>query len=284
MLRSLLRTLRQPRYAALTMLMIIVAAACVAAGTWQVSRLERKVSVNDQLRHNAHAPVTTVADVLRPVGAAHVTARHLEFRALRATGTYDAENQWLVRCRSIGDTTGYLILTPLRTSEGTLLVVRGFIPETSQAVPAIPAPPSGTVTIVARAHPGETSHDHAGTLAGRQVESVNPREQSARLGTTVFDGYVALEKGQPGVKPLVPIPSPDLSNPAGGAVEPQHVAYVIQWYLFALLALAAPIAMARAETRHHQIGDIDDAPRTATVSAEQARAAKLADRYGRAVR
>ncbi len=48
------------------------------------------------------------------------------------------------------------------------------------------------------------------------------------------------------------LPAPDLSNPAGGAVEPQHLAYVIQWYLFALLALAAPFLIARHEVREAQ--------------------------------
>ena len=54
---------------------------------------------------------------------------------------------------------------------------------------------------------------------------------------------------QPGTAGLIQIPAPDLSNPAGGAIEPQHLAYVIQWFLFAALALAAPFVMARAETR-----------------------------------
>jgi hypothetical protein len=45
------------------------------------------------------------------------------------------------------------------------------------------------------------------------------------------------------------VPEPDLSNPAGGAAEWQHLAYVIQWFIFALLALAAPFALARHEVR-----------------------------------
>jgi hypothetical protein len=47
----------------------------------------------------------------------------------------------------------------------------------------------------------------------------------------------------------VAIPDPDMSNPAGGAEEPQHAAYVVQWYLFAGLALALPFVLAAAERR-----------------------------------
>ena len=80
------------------------------------------------------------------------------------------------------------------------------------------------------------------------------------------------------------MPAPDLSNPAGGALEPQHFAYVIQWYLFAILALAAPFVMARAETRDRPTGEIDAEPVFQTAAAPSRtdlRAATLADRYGR---
>jgi hypothetical protein len=92
------------------------------------------------------------------------------------------------------------------------------------------------------------------------------------------------------------VPPPSLGNPAGGALEPQHFAYVIQWYLFALLALAAPIVMARSESKQRPTGDFDvnrevAAPAAAEPTAaapeptpEERRAAKLADRYGRPVR
>ena len=91
----------------------------------------------------------------------------------------------------------------------------------------------------------------------------------------MLPGYVELSDGQPGTSGLVAIPAPDLSNPAGGAVEPQHVAYVLQWYLFAMLALAAPVVIARSERRAPP-REIDE-PQTP----EDAKAAKLADRYGR---
>ena len=113
----------------------------------------------------------------------------------------------------------------------------------------------------------------------------NPAAYAARSGTTVYDGYVQLEKGSPGTSGLTTIPPPDLSNPAGGAVEPQHFAYIVQWYLFAALALAAPFAMMRAERRERGADEAaePDAPAPEPTD-EERRAAKLADRYGRPVR
>jgi cytochrome oxidase assembly protein ShyY1 len=290
-----LRLLRQPRYAALSALMLLVAIVCVSAGTWQIARLATKADANHELRTNAHAGAVAVAELLPLVGdpAGRPASHRIEFRQLTATGTYDGANQSLVRNRDVNGDTGWFVLTPLRTADGALLVARGFISESSTragAAPAIPAAPIGTVTITARAHPADTGTDKAAQLTGGQVEAINPAEQQSRFGAPMFDGYGALESGQPGSAGLAAIPGPDLSNPAGGAVEPQHLAYIVQWYLFAALALAAPVVMARSENRDHVAGDFDAAPDeqaaepSPDTTAEQLRAAKLADRYGRAAR
>lgn len=286
-----LRTLREPRYAALSLLMLVVATVCVLAGTWQIARLDVKVGANDELRHNARAAAVPVGVVLPLVGApdAPPPAHRVQFRTVRVTGTYDPRREGLVRERSVASDTGYLVLTPLRTAEGALLVVRGFISDSNATVaaPSIPAPPGGQVTVTARAQPAETRHDQAVQLGNGQLESINPGEQATRIGEPVFDGYAELLPGQPGAAHLIAIPAPDLSNPAGGAVEPQHFAYIIQWYLFALLALAAPFAMVRAETRRPDDRDFDEtrgpAIERTPLTPEQDRAARLADRYGRAV-
>ena len=290
------RTLLQPRYAALSVLVVVIAALCVALGTWQISRLEGKISANDALRANADAPSAPVSAVLPLAGTSTrlPAANSIEYRTVTAAGSYDAAHESLVRQRTVDGDTGYLVLTPFDTGGGALLVVRGFISGTSSngSTPAIPAPPPGRLTISARVRPAEARNDAAAQLPGRQVESINPSEQGARLGQPVFDGYGELLAGQPGIGSLYPIPSPDLSNPAGGAVEPQHVAYIVQWYLFAALALAAPFAMVRAEAKHAREYELDEArPATPTPdgvrpehSADELRAAKLADRYGRAFR
>ncbi|MDP9092492.1 MAG: SURF1 family protein [Actinomycetota bacterium] len=284
----MLKALREPRYAALSVLMVLVAAICVGAGTWQIARLAQKSQWNAELRRNARAAVSPPQAVLPVVGRGAKPSDHaVQFRPVAATGTFDAADTSLVRQRTVNGDTGYLIFTPLRTEGGALLVVRGFISgTTSDRAPVPPAPPTGQVTVLARVQPSETRDDRAAGLPPHQVESINAAEQAARLGMPVFYGYAELLVGQPGADGMTPIPSPDLSNPAGGAVEPQHLAYIIQWYLFALLALAAPIAMVRAETRHHDTREIDAPPKPdgnlPEPAEEHLRAAKLADRYGRA--
>ena len=275
----MLQTLRQPRYVALSAVMLLVATICIGLGTWQISRLASKHRANNELRHNDHVSVARLGDVL-PIYSTRPPPRadDIQFRRVTVTGTYEASGQRLVRQRSVGDDVGYLVLTPLRTPPATVLVVRGFISSggLTEGVTA-PAPPSGPETIVGRVMPAETASDKAAQLPAGQLNSINAGEQSSRLGAQVYDGYVELSAGQPGTQGLVAIPEPDLSNPAGGAVELQHLAYVIQWYLFAAFALAAPIAMARAERRRVSPELDDEAP----ITLADAKAARLADRYGR---
>jgi cytochrome oxidase assembly protein ShyY1 len=103
--------------------------------------------------------------------------------------------------------------------------------------------------VTARLQPADTKPDRFGRLPAGQVESVNPAEQAGRIGAPVWNGYAELLPGQPGTAGLTALPEPDMSNPAGGAEEPQHAAYVVQWYLFGLLALCAPFVLAAAERR-----------------------------------
>jgi cytochrome oxidase assembly protein ShyY1 len=277
-LRSALTTLRQPRYAALSALMGVVALVCIAAGTWQIVRFEGKVTANDDLRGNAHAAPVPVATLLPLTTAAAPAKDGIELHTVTATGTYDEADQVLVRGRSVNGRDGYLVLTPLTTDQATLLVVRGFVQERANGDPLpAAAAPSGVVAVSARVVQGESKDEG---LTKGTVAAINPAQQAKRLDRPMYDGFAELLAKQPGTAGLTVMPDPDLSNPAGGAVEPQHFAYIIQWYLFALLALAAPFAMARADSRELRAAGVRATPRTP----EEARAARLADRYGRPVK
>jgi cytochrome oxidase assembly protein ShyY1 len=276
-----LRTLIQPRYAALSVLMVVIAAVCVSAGTWQIARYEQKASANSELRRNAHSTTDPVASVLPVYSEAPAMTRdQLEFRRITATGTYDVTGQAAVRERQVNDDTGYYILTPLHTSTGvTLLVVRGFISNDTWTATGgrIPAPPAGPVTVQGRVEPADTGSDKAAELPRGVLDSINVGDEVGRSGARTYDGYATLDDGQPGTSGLTTIPPPDLSNPAGGALEPQHLAYVIQWYLFAALALAAPFAMVRADRKRAPT----ELGMETTVEAPTTVEDKLADRYGR---
>jgi cytochrome oxidase assembly protein ShyY1 len=244
---DVLATLRQGRYLALLAVGVVLAVGCTLAGVWQADRYGEKRVANAELRHNGAGPAEPVDSVLavdREVGPA------ARFRVVTATGRYDVGRQLLVRRREVDRRAGFLVLTPLRTSGGALLVVRGFVPATGAATqtPAVPDPPAGTVTVTGRVQPSEPGVQRAGLPPG-QVERIDVPTLATRLGAPTYGGYVELVSASPPDSGLIPVPPPDLSNPAGGAFEGQHLAYVVQWYFFALLALALPVVLAVLDRR-----------------------------------
>jgi cytochrome oxidase assembly protein ShyY1 len=249
-----LRRLRQPRYLAFTALMLVVAALCVAAGTWQIARYRESVRLNDLLTANAHRGTVPLAEMHLPAAGSGSSPDEntIRFRRVTITGTYVGGTSF-VRNVQVQDTNGFYVLDTLRTPEGTaLLVVRGFVASDGEPPASVQPSPTGMVSLTGRLAMASTSTDHAAELPSAELQSINPAEQAARLGSPVYDAYLALDAGQPGAGGLQALPAPDLSNPAGGAYEWQHLAYVIQWYVFALLALAAPLLVSRYEVRDAQ--------------------------------
>lgn len=297
--RQLVRDLATPRYAALTVLMIVVAAICCVCGTWQIARYEGKHVANGDLRTNAHDTTEPVAQVLPVRGEGRSPGQDtVEYRRVSATGTYDVAHQVLVRRQQVDSTNGYLVLTPLQTTGPVLFVVRGFVADNTSTLrpDGVPAPPEGPVSVTGRVQVSQGSDDKFAALGNGQVDTVNVGQEAQRLGASAYDGYIELEGGQPGTAGLTAIPAPDLSNPAGGAFELQHLAYIVQWYLFAALALAAPVVMVRTDRKRAREDAADaaagtgpPADRTPPAAApapeqtvpEQTVQQRLAERYGR---
>jgi cytochrome oxidase assembly protein ShyY1 len=253
-LRLAVWTVRQPRYAALTGAMTILAIVCVIAGTWQLQRYQRSVRINDAIQSNAQAAAAELSAVTVNLTGQGAVPSHeaLDYRTVDAVGSFLPRPAEFVRYESVDNVNGFWVLGSLRTPDGILLVVRGFVAAASTgAPPATVSPaPVGSVRIVGQLRAADTSAEHLSSDGGQvSLESINATQQSARLGAPVYQAYLTLNPGEPGTAGLTPLGAPDLSNPAGGAPPWQHLAYIIQWYLFALIALGAPFAICRRELR-----------------------------------
>ncbi len=258
-------TLRQPRYATLAAIMLVLALGCVGAGTFELHRFHEKRHDNGVLRSNAHsAPVPLTTGLVPLTGRGDAPgALAIRYCTVTVRGTFEAAGQQYLDDQSQGGRRGFLVLTPLRTAAGIVLVGRGFVAATADETrpAAIPGPPSGPVTLQGRLQTVSNGTDHAGQLPREEITAVNPSRQAARLGAPVFQTYLTSLRGQPGTAGLNALPAPDLSNPTGGAGELQLLSYVIQWYVFAVLALLAPFVFARAdakEARKRFLGLDDD--------------------------
>lgn len=252
MLRAVFWTLRQRRYRGLAAFMLVLALACAAAGTFEVHRYREKRQDNRVLVANTHAPTVPLTSALVSLtGSAPVPAADaIRYRTVSATGAYLAEHQQYVGNVEQGGRRGFYVLTPLRTTAGVALVLRGFVAGDAAGTGpgAIAAPPAGAVTLTARLHDVRAAADE-GRLPGNVITAINTARQARRLGAPVFQAYLELSPHQPGSAGLAALPAPPLHNPTGGASGWQLLSYVVQWYAFALLALVAPFLFSRGEAR-----------------------------------
>lgn len=251
------RFLLTQRWAGLLAVAVLLAAGCVAMGLWQVDRLGERHERNDLLERTVDAQPVAVADVLR-VG--HGPAETDQFTRVRASGRYDVHEQLLVRTRLLEGQVGFHVLTPLVTDAGpALLVNRGWVPRgaTPTAVPDVPAPPTGHVTVVGRVRPSEPASGTGEPPPG-QVTRIDVPAIAGTLPYDAFGGYVELvvERPTPVTAPrLLPEPEP---------TEGPHLAYAFQWFLFAGLALGGYVVLARREAADRESASRE--PATARVA------------------
>ncbi|MEJ7584192.1 MAG: SURF1 family cytochrome oxidase biogenesis protein [Acidimicrobiales bacterium] len=127
---------------------LALVAVFVSLGLWQLRRLDEKRDQNELVTSRITQPVADAAILPEPGDAGR--AADLEFRRVRVTGRFLADEQVLVRSRSLDDSPGSWVLAPLQTGEGTVVVVnRGWIANNGafDAVPTEYTTPRGTVTV-----------------------------------------------------------------------------------------------------------------------------------------
>ena len=214
-------------------------AACIALGCWQLERARQKEALIGEFRRGAAAAVDVTA---RPLGG---LAR---YQAVSARGAYESRRQILLdNMPSAGGRPGYRVLTPFRrTSGGALLLVdRGWLPlgDSRDRLPAVDVP-GGVREIAGRIDrppaPGLRMRSTAAGDGARWPRLMNfptADELAAALGEPVEAHLVLLDARAPDGYERNWRPELRM-NPA------RHRAYAVQWFAFALLAVAALVITA----------------------------------------
>ena len=220
----------------LTTAVLLAVAAMVTAGFWQLHRLSERQDRNAAVTSRSEMPVVEVQDLV-DIDDGYNAGHEIQFRRVRATGVYQAEGQVLVRNRTYQGSAGYWVLTPLRLSDGAVVAVnRGWIPHAvgTGASSIDLSPPSEPMAVVglARATVTATRLLHADPSAGVLTEMARP--DLARLAQQIdgrlLPAYIQLQTQTPPPGDLpIPVPPPDLS-------EGSHLAYAVQWFIFAAIA------------------------------------------------
>jgi cytochrome oxidase assembly protein ShyY1 len=213
-------------------LAIVFAIGCALLSWWQFARRAETAHANALVVANYNAEPRPLDDELHGLGS---YSPDQEWMQVQVTGEYLVQDQLLVRDRQLGGNPGFEVLTPLRLSDGDVFVVdRGFLSVgTKQDRPdTVPAPPSGTVTVVARLQANEHAIPGRSAPAG-EIPSIDLGAVATDVGAPTYTGAYGLMVSETPPAARNPVP---LEPPSFGDDEGTHLSYAIQWIVFALIA------------------------------------------------
>ncbi len=217
-------------YLALT---VAFAIACVGLSMWQIARRNQAVYQIELVQQNFDRTPIPLSQALPTLGSYQPSQ---EWVPVAVTGRYLVNDQLLVRNRPFNGQAGFEVLTPLQQDDGTVFVVdRGWLPtsSTSSLPDHIPAPPGGTVHVVARLMAGEptlpnrTSKPRSGQIATIQLHDIAALVAKPTY-TSAYGLMASEDPGPTEARPAaMPKPQPD---------EGPHLSYAFQWLVFGILA------------------------------------------------
>lgn len=201
-----------------------------ALGIWQVERRAWKLDLVARLEQRVNAqpaplpPRSTWSTLDR---------RDIEYRRVALSGTFLHERETLVDALTeLG--AGYWVVTPLRTSEGTVLVNRGFVPPARRAPTARP---QGQV-------PGETTVNGLIRLSEPNGRILRPNRPAEDRWYSRDVAKIAAARGLRDAAPFFvdagPEPNPG-GYPVGGLTvirfRNAHLTYALTWFALAALCV-----------------------------------------------
>jgi surfeit locus 1 family protein len=209
-------------------LLLVVAAGFVRLGFWQLSRLRERRAANVATVAARAAPPVTLAP---GVTGTDTLAQH----RVVARGRYDNGRDIIVRGDALQGVPGVRLVTPLLldTAGPAVLVDRGFLP----------TPDAVTVNTRGSEEPGEV--EVRGIALPVPVAPGAPIEHAGRVSWRRLDLEALRARLPYEVLPIYIKQSPDSALPQfPRRLEPPpidegpHLAYALQWFLFAGLAVA----------------------------------------------
>jgi cytochrome oxidase assembly protein ShyY1 len=228
-------TLLRPRWVAGHLLVLVLSAAFIALGFWQLSRNHHKQSLVRAARaaYAAPAPDVTRNPVTAPLG-----------NRVQLSGRYDPAHSVLLRNRVHGGKDGNDILTPLLLDDGSGVIVdRGWVAAVGDGrAPVTTVTPTGPVVVRGILHPSSTlSAQDTVTSSGGQLAL--PRVDTGRINLAL--SYQLLPRW---VEAQSQTPPPEAGAPALPQPPPpdqvNHMQYAIQWFSFAAISVIGwPVAL-----------------------------------------
>ena len=223
------------------MVALVVAAACVRLGIWQLERLAERRAYNAAVLSGLNRP---------PVHLDSLRGGEAENRYQRTVveGEYDPAHELVLANRPRRGSPGVHILTPLRRAghDSAVLVLRGWV----YAPDATHAALEPWREDSARGIPGyvqafdTSSGDAPAVLEERILRRLSYNNAAAAVPYPLMPYLVVLTSGGDSAAGV----PPRLDPPSLG--EGNHLSYAFQWFAFSAIAVAGTLVFLRHSRRH----------------------------------
>jgi surfeit locus 1 family protein len=220
----------------------IVWVACIAAllalGIWQVQRRAWKLDLIDRIERRVHAEAVPI---LPASSWQAVNAADDEYRHVTASGRFLHDRETLVHALTI-DGPGYWVITPLQTSDGIVLVNRGFVPperrDPASRSEGNPPGPVSVTGLLRMSEPGghllRTNDAASDRWYSRDVPAIARARSLDRVAPFFIDADEAPNQG---------------GWPRGGltvvSFPNNHLVYALTWFTLALMLAGAGVRRLR---------------------------------------
>lgn len=215
-----------------TLIVAAIVVGCVAAGLWQLRRLDERREVSAQVR----ARSAELVDLPNQGFAEDADEAALMYRKVRVTGTYDRDHELLVRFRTRKGLPGYEVVTPLVVSGGVVLIDRGWVPldvgdRWPVPNPDLPTGPVDVEGILIRAESGRAGVTRSNGTKPTVISAIAPRELTSAIGADRRPVYALTVLASDSSESFpAPIDPPSLG-------DGPHRDYAVQWFLFATVGV-----------------------------------------------
>lgn len=229
-------TASQGKRRGLLALCVFGALLFTALGIWQVQRLAWKRDLIARVEARVHAPAEALP--ARPHWPA-LDLHDMEYRRVRAHGTYLHDSETLVDAvTALGP--GAWVITPLRTSDGMVLINRGFVPrELENPASRAAGQIAGEVEITGLLRRSEPegrvlrkNRPAADRWFSRDVEAIAAARDLAEVAPFFIDA-----EASPGRE----------SMPLGGLTvvhfRNAHLTYAVTWFALAAMCVAGVVLL-----------------------------------------
>lgn len=239
--------IRSTRWGIASVVVVAMVGLFVNLGLWQLRRNDERRLDNTVGRERLAAPPMDLGVLLAAVDldTDSPDLSSLEWRRTVVRGTYLPELEVLVRSSVNSGRAGFEVVTPLRLEDGDVVVVdRGWVPLEFDDPPVPATPPDGVVVVEGVVRLGKERP------AIGAVDPPPPNEIISRIDLDWFRDLVREELTpvwiqRSGESTRLPIPAdvPAFDDPG------PHLAYAIQWFAFAVIAIVGYLMLIRSNSR-----------------------------------